>query len=142
MTHTLAYPFPLTLDGVAPDVLRLVVADDPRSYASVRATCRTLRNALLEPAIYKQQHIKRVVRPGGVEYLLFDKRHNEGDMWALEKADGTVAWYTNGRLNRDDDKPAVVWVDGTKEFYKNGRLYRVEWNVHPDYYRRGNLSIC
>lgn len=72
---------------------------------------------------------------------------------AIEYADGTKAWYTNGQRHRSDgpavvtstskewwqynmlhrlDGPAIEWFDGSKEWWQNGMLHRsdgpaVEW---------------
>jgi antitoxin component YwqK of YwqJK toxin-antitoxin module len=35
---------------------------------------------------------------------------------------GTVHWYQNGRLHRDNDLPAIECADGTKYWYQNGEL--------------------
>ena len=37
---------------------------------------------------------------------------------------GTLVWVKNGKLHRDDDKPARIDADGTLEWYKNGKLHR------------------
>jgi hypothetical protein len=34
-------------------------------------------------------------------------------------------WYKNGKLHRDGDLPAVEFADGTKKYYKNNNLHRI-----------------
>ena len=41
----------------------------------------------------------------------------------LEYADGTKAWYLNGKRHRKDG-PAIEGTDGTKTWYLNGELHR------------------
>jgi len=38
--------------------------------------------------------------------------------------DGTKRWFKNGKLHRDNDKPAVIWSDGEKNWHKDGPLHR------------------
>ena len=38
--------------------------------------------------------------------------------------DRTTQWYRDGKLHRDEDKPAVVWADGSKVWYREGNLHR------------------
>ena len=33
-------------------------------------------------------------------------------------------WHYEGRLHRENDKPAVIWDNGTKYWFYNGRLHR------------------
>ena len=37
--------------------------------------------------------------------------------------DGTIKWYKNGLLHREDG-PAIEWADGGKEWYINDKLHR------------------
>ena len=41
----------------------------------------------------------------------------------LEYADGTKAWYLNGKLHREDG-PAYESADGSKEWWLNDKLHR------------------
>jgi hypothetical protein len=52
------------------------------------------------------------------------KIHRDNDRPAIEYADGYKAWFINGRRHRDYDLPAVEHPTGTKEWYVNGRLHR------------------
>ena len=56
-------------------------------------------------------------------------RHRE-DGPAVVCADGSKAWYINGKLHREDG-PAVVYADGSKSWYINGELLaEEEFNAH------------
>jgi antitoxin component YwqK of YwqJK toxin-antitoxin module len=54
------------------------------------------------------------------------KLHRFGNLPAIKnkRSDGRLEWYQNGKLHRDDDKPAVIFADGTKLWYQNGKLHR------------------
>ena len=51
-------------------------------------------------------------------------------MPAIEHADGTKSWYSNGNFHRDINPetgltlPAIEQADGTKYWYVNDRLHR------------------
>jgi hypothetical protein len=49
-------------------------------------------------------------------------RHRE-DGPAVELADGSKAWYSNGKRHREDG-PAVEYPDGHKVWYSNGKRHR------------------
>lgn len=53
-----------------------------------------------------------------------DIRHRE-DEPALERADGSKAWYQEGLRHRQDG-PAFEWADGLKVWYKEGELHRLD----------------
>ena len=38
--------------------------------------------------------------------------------------DGTTRWFQNGKLHRDNDKPARILSDGDKHWFQNGVLHR------------------
>ncbi|MDB4430296.1 hypothetical protein N9273_00585, partial [bacterium] len=44
---------------------------------------------------------------------------------AVERFDGTKAWYINGELHREDG-PAIEWVGGTKAWFINGKEFLTE----------------
>ena len=61
-------------------------------------------------------------------------------------ADGTKAWYVNGKLHREGGLPAAEWgADGTKFWYVNGERHRdgglpaVEANGLKSWYVNGKL---
>jgi hypothetical protein len=47
---------------------------------------------------------------------------------------GTMYWYKNGKLHRDNDKPAIIYSDETMEWWRNNLRHRgknlpaVIWN--------------
>lgn len=50
--------------------------------------------------------------------------HRDGDLPAVEYANGTRLWYSNGVLHRDGDLPAVEYANGCKEYWKKGKRHR------------------
>lgn len=73
----------------------------------------------------------------------------------VEYADGGKGWYVNGKLHRDNDKPAVEYADGTKEWWVDGKRHRDndmpavertngdnEWWVDGWTARRTNGGLC
>jgi len=58
--------------------------------------------------------------------------HRDGDLPAVEYANGKKAWYKNGQLHRDNDLPAVIYYWGDKYWYQNGLCCRsdnwIAWN--------------
>ena len=59
-----------------------------------------------------------------VSYYLDGKLHRENDKPAVERADGTKEWWYNGRLHRENDKPAIECADGSKYWFYRGKLHR------------------
>jgi hypothetical protein len=57
---------------------------------------------------------------------------------AREWANGSKAWYQNGKYHRTDG-PAVEYTDGRKSWYQNGKRHRtdgpaIEWADGEKYY--------
>ena len=52
------------------------------------------------------------------------KLHRDGDLPAVERADGSKLWYRNGKRHRDGDLPAVEHQDGSKGWFRNGQIHR------------------
>jgi len=50
--------------------------------------------------------------------------HREGDLPAIERADGTKEWWKKGIRHRDGGLPAVEYVDGSKSWWVNGLRHR------------------
>ena len=72
------------------------------------------------------------------------RRHRDGDLPAVEWANGNKYFYRNGQLHRDGDLPAVEYADGYKAFWRNGQYHRdgdlpaVEYaNGDKAFYRNG-----
>ena len=42
----------------------------------------------------------------------------------VEENDGTIKWYHNNKLHREDGRPAVECADGSKYWYLNDKLHR------------------
>lgn len=58
--------------------------------------------------------------------------HREGDLPAVEYANGRKEWYKHGKRHRDGGLPAVEWADGDKEWWVDGvRYYPDRWTVEP-----------
>jgi len=36
-----------------------------------------------------------------------------------------LGWYKNGKLHRDNDKPAIIWNNGDMSWYINGKFIRI-----------------
>lgn len=58
---------------------------------------------------------------------------------------GTIRWYKNGLLHRDNDLPAVIWSDGTQEWFIHGKRHRdnnlpalVKNENHMEWWLNGN----
>jgi hypothetical protein len=61
---------------------------------------------------------------GDKEWYISGKCHRGNDLPAIEWAHGDKFWYISGKLHRDNDLPAVEWADGNNAWYKNGQLYQ------------------
>ena len=59
---------------------------------------------------------------GTVEWYLNGELHRE-DGPAVEHADGSKEWYLNGECHREDG-PAIEWEDGTKFWWLNDKQHR------------------
>jgi len=60
-------------------------------------------------------------------------RHRDEGLPAFEWADGTKAWWVDGKLHRSGGLPAFEWADGHKEWWVDGKRHRdgglpaIEW---------------
>ena len=52
------------------------------------------------------------------------KLHRDNDKPATMWWEGFTIWYKNGKRHRDNDQPAVIDPDGTRFWYRNGYLHR------------------
>jgi len=57
-------------------------------------------------------------------WYLDGKLHREGDLPAVEFANGTKHWYVNGKLHREDDLPAIERKNGYKAWLVNDKRHR------------------
>lgn len=70
--------------------------------------------------------------------------HREGDLPAVERVDGSKAWYQNGELHRDG-LPAIIQANGTKQWFQHYRLHRTDGPAiefadgSKEWYRNGHL---
>ena len=60
---------------------------------------------------------------GTTRWRLPTGEYHREDGPAIEYADGSKAWYQNGRRHRADG-PAIEWANGGKEWYWNGQCHR------------------
>jgi hypothetical protein len=64
--------------------------------------------------------------------------HRDGDLPAVESADGSKNWRKNGTLHRDNDLPAIEEKGGTKVWLVGGKRSRANGKpaiVQSDGYR-------
>lgn len=61
---------------------------------------------------------------GDKEWYQNGNLHRDGDLPAVENASCSKEWYQNGKCHRDSDQPAVEYEDGSKEWYQNGEHHR------------------
>lgn len=62
---------------------------------------------------------------GTVEYYKDDKLHRDNDLPAVINADGYKFWYNNGELHRESN-PAIMGPEGDKAYYVEGKLHNEE----------------
>ncbi len=63
---------------------------------------------------------------GSKLWYRYGKRHRDGDLPAVEHQDGSKGWFRNGQISRDGDQPAIEAANGTKEWWINGIFqYRI-----------------
>ena len=51
-------------------------------------------------------------------------------------------YYKNGKLDRGNDLPAIIYCTGVNEYYQDGKLHRIGapgYQSRPDYYFNGVL---
>ena len=61
----------------------------------------------------------KVSANGTNAWYLNGKRHRE-DGPAIEYASGDKYWFLNGKRHREDG-PAIEWANGTKQWFLNGK---------------------
>ena len=92
---------------------------------------------------YKTYEVKEF-KNGDIEYLKDGKLHRENDKPACETTSGYKAWYKHGVRHRDNG-PAIIFASGTIEYRKDGKLHRedgpaIEWSDGTkSYYLNGIL---
>jgi hypothetical protein len=60
---------------------------------------------------------------GNKEYYKYGNRHSYNDVPSLDLGDMKL-WYHNGKLHRDNDKPAVEHENDSREWYFNNMRHR------------------
>jgi hypothetical protein len=55
--------------------------------------------------------------------ILIDNVYEEGDIKIVTESNGDVSYYKNGKLHREENKPAVI-KKGELRWYRNGKLCR------------------
>lgn len=103
------------------------VCKDP--LAQVREDRATILKHDLKPVkvAYRREGTKtyRVMTDGDTEYWYWNgKLHRENDKPAIIQGNFMKAWYLNGVLHRDDDKPAYIAKDGVIRWHRDGDLHR------------------
>jgi len=53
-----------------------------------------------------------------------NKKHREGDLPAVERANGDREWWSFGSRNREEDKPAIEHANGDREWWVGGIRHR------------------
>lgn len=83
-------------------------------------------NSIVLPEIVSiPKDVSMVCDIDGVErWFSNDKLHRDGDLPAVIYPNGRKEWYENGRLHRDNDQPAWIESDGRMAWYNYGLLHR------------------
>ena len=98
----------------------LVLTDTNRDYETICQLIERLKESHRRKRIIEAITKREVDKEGTVWYYLDEKLHRENDKPAVEYPDGTKVWYYKGRPHRENDKPAVERADGTKAWWVNG----------------------
>jgi hypothetical protein len=61
---------------------------------------------------------------GDLKWYKDGKLHRDDDKPAWILPSGAKKWYKDGKLHRDGDEPAEVWLHGSRVWYKNGKRHR------------------
>jgi hypothetical protein len=57
-----------------------------------------------------------------------DLLHRDGDLPAIEYANGDKEWWVEGKRHRDGGLPAVEWSNGQKQWWVNDKFIRNNYN--------------
>ena len=102
----------------------VVLTDTNRDYETICQLIERLKESHRRKRIIEAITKREVDKEGTVRYRLDGKLHRENDKPAVECADGMRSWYCKGQLHRDNDKPAYEDVDGEKIWFYNGQRHR------------------
>ena len=61
---------------------------------------------------------------GDRHWWINGKRHRDNGLPAIENADGDKFWFRNGLVHRDNGLPAIEWANGDRHWYVNGKRHR------------------
>lgn len=50
--------------------------------------------------------------------------HRDNDKPAFVWPDGTAVWYQHGEIHRENDQPAIIRHDGQKFWYEHGKFIK------------------
>jgi hypothetical protein len=81
--------------------------------------CPSTQRLVKKPFIHAVKSRYKTIR-----HYLNASLHRDGDLPAVEGANGAKYWYILGKLHRDNDLPAVVWDNGDKEWFILGKRHR------------------
>ena len=98
----------------------VVLTETNRDYETNCSMIERLKEPQRRERIIEAITKREVDKEGTVWYYLDEKLHRENDKPAVEYPDGTKVWYYKGQLYRENDKPAVERADGTKAWWVNG----------------------
>lgn len=82
---------------------------------------------------------KHITKDGTVEWYKDGTLHRENDLPAIEYSNGSKEWWVNDKLHRIG-KPAIESPLGAKYWYFNGKLHRengpaIEYGPHKEWYK-------
>ena len=87
------------------------------------------------PAFISYNGISKLYN-GSKEWYINGKLQRENDLPAIEYLSGAKQWYKDNQLHRDTldadgyTLPAIIYSDGTKWWYKNGEFHRDEIDTY------------
>ena len=85
---------------------------------------------------------------GNKRWYINGKLNRENDLPAIEYSNGDKAWYLDDKHHREGDKPAIEWVDGYKAWRFNDKRHRttgaaIEWaNGTKEWWVNGKKIDC
>ena len=98
----------------------VILTETKRDYETICQLIERLKESRRRERIIESITKRNVDDEGTVWYYLDEKLHRENDKPAVEYPDGTKVWYYKGQLYRENDKPVIERADGTKEWWVNG----------------------
>ena len=116
----------MLLRAIPIDIVERVVilTDSYRDYKTICQLIERLKESQRRAKIIEAITKREVDKEGTVLYYLDGKLHRENDKPAVEHANGTKSWWYKGELHRENDKPSVEWPAGRKDWYRKGQRHR------------------